>query len=245
MFYNLKILIPVLLVFLLITNDAFSQSIQERQQKVNECFRSGDFKCAEKELKGIIRRQKKSPNLGRLYSDLGTIQRRLGKNKDAIKSYNKAIELSPERVVFLTNRATLHMQMNNFEKGSKDFERAISLDPNNYRIASDYALFKKNNGYIEESLSDYNQLIERFPDVSRLYNNRADTKLRLNDLEGATEDIDKALELDPDNPIATVTKGEILLEQGNNTDACKLFRKAIDLGLNPDQIQNLIDVCNE
>lgn len=239
----MKILITISLLFAFSSSDTLSQSIQERQKKVNTCFNNGDYKCAEKELKEIIKRQKNSPNLGRLYSDLGTIQRRQGKTKDALKSYDKAIELDPEKVVFLTNRATLHMQSGNFDKGSKDFERAIALTPDSYEAASDYALFKKNNGYVDEALQDYNHLIEKFPDEPRLYNNRADTRLRLKDVEGALKDIEYALEMDPDNVIATVTKGEILLEQGNTNEACIHFNKAVSLGLNPQRIQSLLEGC--
>lgn len=240
----MKILFPLCLVLLFTSTNLLSQTINERQEKVNVCFNNGDYKCAEKELKGIIRRQKKSPNLGRLYSDLGTIQRRMGKTKDALKSYNKAIELEPERIVFLTNRATLYMQSGNFEKGSQDFEKAIVLAPEDYEVASDYALFKKNNGYVSEALEDYNKLIENFPGNARLYNNRADTKLRLADINGALDDIETALEIDPDNAIATVTKGEILLEQGNNDKACSYFKKAVTLGLNPERIKSLLDGCS-
>lgn len=220
-----------------------AQSVQEIQDKINECYSSRDYKCAEKEQKKLIKKSKKSPNLARYYSDLGTIQRRLGKNKDALKSYDKAIKLENDRVVFYTNRATLHMQLENYEKGNSDFESAIELDPNNWEIASDYATFKKRQGLLKEALEDFNMLIQKYPEELIFYNNRADTFLRMGDHDAAFKDINFVLEKDPEYQVAIITKGEIYLDLEQTEEACSYFKQAVDKGFDANRISYLLKEC--
>ena len=85
-----SLLLPLLLLF---TFTLHAQSIKELQKKTNECFNERNYECAEKAMKKLIKKDKKSPSMARYYSDLGTIQRRLGKRKEALNAYNKAIKL--------------------------------------------------------------------------------------------------------------------------------------------------------
>ena len=46
-----------------------------------------------------------------LFSNLGTVQRRMGKNKEALESYSLALNLTPYSVTMLLNRASLYLEM--------------------------------------------------------------------------------------------------------------------------------------
>ncbi len=51
-----------------------------------------------------------------LFSNLGTIQRRMGKNKEALESYSLALNLTPYSVTMLLNRASLYLDMDYLDK---------------------------------------------------------------------------------------------------------------------------------
>ena len=51
-----------------------------------------------------------------LFSNLGTIQRRSGKKKEALDSYSLALNLTPYSVTMLLNRASLYLEMDMLDK---------------------------------------------------------------------------------------------------------------------------------
>ena len=66
---------------------------------------------------------------GFVQSALGTIAARDGEFEKAIEYLSRAIEIDPEDVAALTNRAEVYLKMNCFEKAADDLKAAIDLDP--------------------------------------------------------------------------------------------------------------------
>ena len=66
-----------------------------------------------------------------LFSNLGTIQRRMGKNKEALESYSLALNLTPYSVTMLLNRASLYLDMDYLDKAYVDYCNVIDLDAKN------------------------------------------------------------------------------------------------------------------
>ena len=117
-----------LLTFGFVTN-VHSQTVEELNTKVDECFKLRDYECSEKTLLQLINIDKNSSNLSRYYSDLATSQRRLGKQKEALKAYDKAIKINPNRPVYYTNRSTLKYQMNDVSGALADNAKALKINP--------------------------------------------------------------------------------------------------------------------
>ena len=66
-----------------------------------------------------------------LFSNLGTVQRRMGKNKEAIESYSLALNLTPYSITMLLNRASLYLDMDYLDKAYLDYCNVIDLDEGN------------------------------------------------------------------------------------------------------------------
>ena len=63
-----------------------------------------------------------------LLSNLGTIQRMQGKPDEALRTYTLAIDLTPNAVTLLLNRAATHLELGNIAKSISDFQRVRALD---------------------------------------------------------------------------------------------------------------------
>ena len=66
-----------------------------------------------------------------LFTNLGTVQRRMGKTDDAIDSYTLALNITPYSVVTLLNRASLYLEKNLFDKAYLDYCNVIDIDKTN------------------------------------------------------------------------------------------------------------------
>ena len=60
-----------------------------------------------------------------LFTNLGTVQRRLGKIDDAIDSYTLSLNITPYSVVTLLNRASLYLEKNLFDRAYVDYCNVI------------------------------------------------------------------------------------------------------------------------
>ena len=84
---------------------------------------------AEQCLKNAMRLEPANPQNGLLFVNLGTIQRRLGKLKDAEVSYTCAISLLEENTVAYSTRASLYAEIEQYQKAIDDYSVVISRNP--------------------------------------------------------------------------------------------------------------------
>lgn len=84
---------------------------------------------AEQCLKNAMRLEPANPQNGLLFVNLGTIQRRLGKLRDAEISYTCAISLLDENTVAYSTRASLYAEIEQYQKAIDDYSVVISRNP--------------------------------------------------------------------------------------------------------------------
>ena len=54
----------------------------------------------------------------------------LDNHEEAIKDYNKAIELKPLDASYYNNRGASYLYLGRYEEALRDFDKALELDPN-------------------------------------------------------------------------------------------------------------------
>lgn len=99
-----------------------------------------------------------------LFSNLGTIQRRMGKNKEALESYSLALNLTPYSVTMLLNRASLYLDMDYLDKAYLDYCTVIDLDAKNREALQFRAYIYMRRRQYQEAKNDYQSLLEVIPD---------------------------------------------------------------------------------
>ena len=98
-----------------------------------------------------------------LFSNLGTVQRRMGKNKEALESYSLALNLTPFSTTMLLNRASLYLDMDYLDKAYVDYCNVIDLDAKNQEALQFRAYIYMRRRQYQDARNDYQNLLEVVP----------------------------------------------------------------------------------
>merc|ERR1712137_1224788 len=152
------------------------------------------------------------------------------KNKkfdEAIQHYEKAIELNPNEMTFLTNKAAAYMESGKFDECIAACEKAVEVGRSHYapyeQIAKAYsrigAAYRK-QGNLEKAIAAYNTSLTE-------NRNRATQKI-LRDLEREKEKRDKEAYMDPKLALEAKEKGNEAFQSGDFPKAIALYTEAIE-----------------
>ncbi len=108
--------------------------------------------------------------LSLFYSNRGIAKRQLGRYEEAIRDYDKAIELNQDHATAYNNRGMTYGMMERYEDAINDFDRAIELDPNMWEAYDGRALTNRKLGSYKEAFRDRKRALEINPSLSCLCN---------------------------------------------------------------------------
>lgn len=126
-----------------------------------QCSAERDWAGAEHHLKLALRAEPANPANSMLLSNIATLQRRQGHVDDAIKNYNLSLDLAPNSVTVLLNRAALYASIDSLDRAAADYMRVLELDP-----ACAEALYSL--GMIDLSRDDNKRAEDRFNQILRV-----------------------------------------------------------------------------
>ena len=110
----------------------FSPSAQTYNEWIDKSFdalEKDDLIGAEAGLRAAMKIEPANPQNFLLLTNLGTIQRRLGRKEDALMSYSAGLGIHPKSITLLENRASLYTEMNQPEKAISDYDFLIIQEP--------------------------------------------------------------------------------------------------------------------
>ncbi len=93
------------------------------------CIKQQQWGQAEEFIRKAIAAEPHNNTNSLLLSNLATLQRFQGKLGDAIKNYTMALDMTPNAVTLLLNRAATLLQAGNTDAAIADFEKVRDLDP--------------------------------------------------------------------------------------------------------------------
>lgn len=144
----------------------FSVSAQTYDEWIDKSFEyieSKNWEEAEKSLIEALRAQPANPQNALLLSNLGTIQRRLGKNEDALQSYTSALMITPRSVTLLMNRAALFSEMERLDDALNDYNQVLILDNKEEDALYYRGLIRLEKNDTIASRKDFEQLLKINP----------------------------------------------------------------------------------
>ena len=100
---------------------AYAQTYEELVGKAMDAVEADSLYDAEKFFKEALNKEPANMGNSLLLSNLGTIQRRMGKKKEALESYSLALNKTPYSVTMLLNRASLLLEMDYVDRAYKDY----------------------------------------------------------------------------------------------------------------------------
>ncbi|OQX12409.1 MAG: hypothetical protein BWK80_43800 [Desulfobacteraceae bacterium IS3] len=169
---------------------------------------------------------------------------------NALKDYNKAIQLNPKSADAYVSRGNLYARIGYVkykytsrigkfrcyfrDEALEDYNKAIELDP---ECAEAY--FKRGDCYFEieeyyEALKDYDKYIKLNPNSSDAYAGRGDCYYFMGNYKEALNDYNKAIEFNPECGYCYNSRGHCYFDMKKYIEASEDFHKA-----------NLLDAYND
>lgn len=119
-----------------------------------------DWPMAEQWLRNVLSVDADNATNSLVLSNLATVQRYQGKNDEALKNYTLALDLTPNAVTLLLNRAALLLEMGQTHRAVLDYEHVTMLDATD--AESRYSL-----GMIAVEQGDYERARVMFDEIER------------------------------------------------------------------------------
>ncbi len=163
---------------------------------------------------------------------IGGLYLRQGILDQALKHYNRSIELNGYETASLVNRAATFARMGRDDEAISDFSRVIALDHKDTRAYRDRGHLYLSKGQLElagEGFSEAIRLDERMEDA---YMGRARSRADRGDFDGAIQDLNVAIYLNPKSSSAHSGRGASLAATGSNELALIDLCKAIEMDPN-------------
>jgi len=162
-------------------------------------------------------------------SNLGISLTRLGRHEDALKAYDKAVQLKPDKAQSWTNLGRALMEVGRLTDALPCFQQALQRDPLQWDAA--YA-----SGYILLELKRFEESIKQFDLCLKLQPNHAETMLRrglsqrgLRRFDEFLSDCMAADALAPKNIETQFNIGFALQSLGRHEEALGWFDKVLEI----------------
>lgn len=137
----------------------WSQSYNEVVERAMGCVKMDSLAQAEVLFRQALKLDPNNARNALLFSNLGTVQKRLGKVDEAIESYTLALNIIPYSTTILLNRAALYLEKDLLQKAYLDYCNVIDLLPENREARLFRAYIYMQRREYKEARVDYNVVL--------------------------------------------------------------------------------------
>ncbi|MEM9485659.1 MAG: tetratricopeptide repeat protein [Cyanobacteria bacterium P01_F01_bin.116] len=156
-----------------------------------------------------------------------------GQYRQALQDINWMLQLEPDNVTILSQRALIHARCHNRTAALKDLAYAIKLEPHNLQLRLQQGEMHLLLGNIDSALADFSALLSlNVLDPLQIYQLRGETYAKINQHQLACKDFSAVIAKDTHNAACYRARGysnEIL---GQLSEALNDYRQAAILHLN-------------
>lgn len=157
----MKLIVFIFVLFIGLS--ASAQSYRDLTDKAIESIEKDSFALAEDLLVQAMRLEPSNPHNAMLFSNLGLVQRRLGRYEDALQSYTYALNIAPKAVPILLDRAALYMEKGMTDRAYIDYCEALDVDKVNKEALLMRAYIYVIRRDYKTARMDYDRLLEIDP----------------------------------------------------------------------------------
>lgn len=153
------------------------------------------------------------------------------KYNQAIRSYEKALNLNPDDILTQINLAAEKADMVSFIASFEKEVGTVSFEKSSRNKSNDYTSGAIQLEAFEESVAIYKWLNELLPNSSTIHYNMGNIYALSGKISAAEEEYTKAISINPNSPEAWYNRGLIKFMQNDKVNGCKDMGKAGELGV--------------
>lgn len=157
-------ILKLVIIGLFVSLQLSAQTYDELIGKAMDAVEKDSLYQAEEFLKKALQLDPSNMRNALLFSNLGTVQRRMGKDKEALESYSLALNLTPYSTTMLLNRASLYLDLDYLDKAYVDYCNVIDLDDKNKEALQFRAYIYMRRRQYQDAKVDYQKLLESAPE---------------------------------------------------------------------------------
>ena len=178
-------------------------------------------------------------NRGAAYVAIGDMARGLLDYGEALRFYDKAIDVDKPSAMHLFRRGTAHHALGQTDRALLDYGRSLKIEPINVLALIDRGTLLARSGDNAAAAADFDRALEIKPDNVEALVYRGDSRARLGQLGPALADLDRAVELAPGNAQAFVVRGLANARRGDLRRASTDYAAALAIdATNVDALAN-------
>jgi protein O-GlcNAc transferase len=165
-------------------------------------------------------------------STLGLVQFRLGKYREAIESYTRALAMDPASDASREGLAFLLYVTGDLQKARSVIEERLGNPASDFYLSQLHGmiLYRLSPKLWSEATHSINRALEKNPTFAPSYFLRGKMKMERGSLEEALRDFQRAAELDPKYPLPHYKIAQIYIRQGRLHEAELVQKKFSELG---------------
>jgi tetratricopeptide (TPR) repeat protein len=132
------------------------------------------------------------------FFDCGNASYRLERYEEAITSYDRALQIKPDKHEAWYNRGLSLNQLGHHEEAITSYDRALQIKLDTHEAWNNRGLSLANLGCHEEAITSYDRALQIKPDTHEACYNKACCYALQSQTESATANLKKAIELNPE-----------------------------------------------
>jgi serine/threonine protein kinase len=153
----------------------------------------------------------------------------LGRYEEAIRCYDKALQLDPHYTAAWGNKGNSLHSLGCNEEAIRCCDKALRLDPHDFKTWTNKGNSLDSLGRYEEAIRCYDKALQLDPHFAAVWYNKGNSFHSLGRYEEAIRCCDKALEFDPHYAAAWINKGNSLRSLGRLEEAIRCYDKVLEL----------------
>ena len=161
----------------------------------------------------------------------GGTYRKMKRYDDALKDFDRAIEIDLDYAWAFVHRGINYRLMERYEDALKNFDRAIEIDSDYLFALAQRGIHYRLMECYEDALKDFNCAIEIDPNYKWAIAQRGYTYHLMKRYDDALKDFNRAIEIDSDYKWAIAQRGYTYRWMKRYEDALKDFNRAIEIDL--------------
>lgn len=162
-----------------------------------QCIKAEKWQRAEHFLLEAIKSEPSNPSNSLLLSNIATMQRRQGRLNEAIRNYSMAIDLTPNAVTLLHNRAAVYILLDSIALAQADYERIMMIDESDVESRYTHGMLALNLGDPKTAEKDFEDILRINPNSGMAKQGQGYLHKHAGDYEKAAQCFSEVIKVKP------------------------------------------------